>query len=87
MKVRHVLEEFEETAVLGTRAVRDFLSDSGKAKKEGGFNKAKIGVNAMSSYARLRATLANEQALRLMELREGRTMKLVEAKQPKRLTA
>lgn len=92
MKVRHVLEEFEETAVLGTRAVRQFLTasePSGKRaeKSAGSYNKARIGVGAMASYARLRATVANEQALRLMELREGRSLKLVGSGSQKRLTA
>ncbi len=62
-----VLDEFEEAAVMGAKAVRAFLTYQGNNKDY--FNKARVGAVAMGGYARLRATLANEQALRLMEKR------------------
>lgn len=65
----NVIAEFEETAVLGSKAVRAFLTYQGANRDY--FNKARVGVGAMGSYARLRATMANEQALRLMELRSA----------------
>jgi hypothetical protein len=60
-----VLREFEETALLGCRAVREFLIYSGENKSYQ--SRAKAGAVAMGSYARLRATLANERQLVILE--------------------
>lgn len=57
------LQEFEETALMGAKAVRAFLTYQGSNKDY--FAKARVGAVAMSSYGRLRATMANEAALRL----------------------
>lgn len=59
------LIEFEETALMGCKAVREFLTYSGENKAY--LNRAKVGAVAMGSYARLRATMANERQLRLIE--------------------
>lgn len=64
-----VLKEFEQTALMGCKAVREFLTYSGDNKAY--LNRAKAGAVAMGSYARLRATLANEQAIALMAQRQG----------------
>lgn len=64
-EVLPVLAEFEQTATLGARKVREFLNYLGDNKDY--FNKAKVGAVAMGSYSRLRATLANERALKLQE--------------------
>lgn len=61
MQKDHVRDEFEETALLGCKAVRQFLTYQGSNKDYG--YKARAGAVAMGSYARLRATMANEQAL------------------------
>jgi hypothetical protein len=68
--VSDVLKEFEDTALLGCRAVRAFLEApaTDTTRRELHLN-AKAGAVAMSSYARLRATLANERQLRLLEER------------------
>jgi hypothetical protein len=58
-----VKQEFEETALLGCKAVRAFLNYQGDNKVYA--LKARAGAVAMGSYARLRATMANEQALAL----------------------
>jgi len=62
-----VLEEFEETALQGCRAVREFLTYRGGNKEY--LNRAKAGAVAMGSYARLRATIANEAQIKLIERR------------------
>lgn len=76
---RTVLSEFEETALMGARAVRAFLTYQGTQNKDY-FAKARVGAVAMSSYGRLRATMANEAALKLAATK-------VETVEPKRLTA
>ena len=58
-----VFEEFEETAMLGAQKVRQFLLGDSSSKESQVV--AKVGAMAMGSYARLRATLANEMHLRL----------------------
>ena len=58
-----VRQEFEETALLGCKAVRAFLTYQGANKDY--MHKARAGAVAMGSYARLRATMATEQALTL----------------------
>lgn len=63
VKTNDVLNEFEETAMLGAKKVREFLSYQGSNKDY--LHKAKAGSMAMGAYSRLRATLANETALRL----------------------
>lgn len=62
-----VLEEFEETALAGCKAVREFLTYRGSNKEY--LNRAKAGAVAMGSYSRLRATMANEAQIRLIEKR------------------
>lgn len=62
-----VLKEFEDTALMGCKAVREFLTYSGENKAY--LNRAKAGAVAMGSYSRLRATMANERAIRLTEQR------------------
>ncbi len=61
----NVLGEFEQTALMGCKAVREFLTYSGDNKAY--LNRAKAGAVAMGSYARLRATMANEAQIRLLE--------------------
>ena len=58
-----VKQEFEETALMGCKAVRAFLTYQGDNKVYA--LKARAGAVAMGSYARLRATMANETALAL----------------------
>lgn len=60
-----VIKEFEETALMGCKAVREFLTYSGEKREY--LYRAKAGAVAMSSYARLRATLANERSIALAE--------------------
>jgi hypothetical protein len=62
-----VLEEFKMTALMGCKAVREFLTYQGENKAY--LNRAKAGAVAMGSYARLRATLANEQQIALIQQR------------------
>ena len=57
------LGEFEETALIGAKRVREFLNYQGRDKDY--WHKAKAGATAMSAYSRLRATIANEESLRL----------------------
>lgn len=64
---KSVIEEFEETALLGCKAVREFLTYSGENKAY--LNRAKAGAVAMGSYARLRATMANEHQLKIIQER------------------
>lgn len=59
--------EFEEVAVIGCKAVREFLGYRGANREY--FDRARVGAVAMSTYARLRATMANEEALRLASKR------------------
>ena len=59
-----VRKEFEETALLGCKAVRAFLAYQGNNRDYR--DKAKAGAVAMGSYSRLRATIANETALAMM---------------------
>lgn len=68
-----VLKEFEETALQGCRAVRQFLTYQGSNKEY--LDRAKVGAVAMGSYARLRATAANEQQIRLIESRLPKQLK------------
>lgn len=75
-----VRKEFEETALMGCKAVRAFLTYQGNNKDYR--DKAKAGAVAMGSYSRLRATMANETALTLMaqkQLSRGVNQALVEA--------
>lgn len=67
----NVMKEFEETALLGCKAVREFLKYSGDNKTY--LNRAKAGAAAMGAYARLRATFANERQLALLEGRFNET--------------
>ncbi len=67
MEATTVLREFEDTALMGCKAVREFLLYSGDNKNY--LNRAKAGAVAMGSYARLRATMANEASIRLVEAR------------------
>ena len=60
-----VLGEFESTALLGAKKVREFLNYQGENKDY--LHKAKVGAMTMGSYSRLRATMANERALDLQE--------------------
>lgn len=64
-----VLLEYEETALLGCKAVREFLTYSGEKKEY--HNRAKVGAVAMGSYSRLRATMNGEAQIRLIEKRLG----------------
>lgn len=69
-----VVKEFEDTALLGAKAVREFLTYQGTNKVY--FDKARVGGTSMSAYARLRATVANEESLKWqaerLERRNGR---------------
>lgn len=67
---KNVLKEYEDTALVGTRIVRAFLKAKSYSKDE--YNKARIGATAMTGYARLRTTLVNEAALRIMTSRRLR---------------
>lgn len=60
----NVRKEFEEVALAGCKAVKAFLAYQGNNKDY--FHKAKAGAVAMGSYARLRATMANERQLELI---------------------
>lgn len=69
-----VIDEFEEVAILGCKAVKAFLAYQGSNKDY--FHKARAGAMAMGSYSRLRATMANEEALRLMASKNDSLKKL-----------
>lgn len=60
-----VLDEFEETALLGACKVREFLMTTDAEGAKESRDKAKVGAMAMGAYARLRATFANEKHLAL----------------------
>lgn len=62
-----VLREFEDAARMGCRAVREFLTYQGDNKAY--LNRAKVGAVSMGSYARLRATIANERQIDLIQRR------------------
>lgn len=62
-----VLKEFESTALMGCKAVREFLTYQGSNKEY--LNRAKAGAVAMGSYSRLRATLANEKQIAIIQQR------------------
>lgn len=62
-----ILNEYETAAREGLSAIREFLSYRGKDRDY--HLRAKIGGVVAGSYARLRATLANERALALAEKR------------------
>lgn len=66
--VKDTINEYEETALLGMKHVRAFLNYEGNEPRY--LHKAKVGAMAMSSYARLRATRANERALALVDQRQ-----------------
>lgn len=65
-----VLNEFEEAAVMGAKAVRAFLAYQGSNNRDY-FLRGRVGAGAMGAYSRLRATMANEAALRLAASRKG----------------
>ncbi len=71
-----LVEQFEDTAILGMEHVRHFLTYEGDNPKY--LQKAKIGAMAMSAYTRLRATRANERALVLAAQRITTTEPLKE---------
>lgn len=64
----NVRKQFEEVALEGCKAVKAFLAYQGSNKDY--FHKAKAGAVAMGSYARLRATMANERALELATIKQ-----------------
>lgn len=66
---RELRSEYGEAAVMGCRAVRDFLASNGDDRKLSML--ARVGVGAMGSYAKLRGTMANESALRLAAAKAG----------------
>lgn len=68
-----ILSDFEEAAILGCRAVSDFLRHRGTIQSES-LARARVGATAMSSYAGLRATTAHERALVVIERREERRL-------------
>lgn len=67
-----VRKEFEETALMGCKAVKAFLTYQGDNKVFA--LKARAGAVAMGSYSRLRATMANERALDLMTEKQAKRM-------------
>lgn len=74
----NVRKEFEETALMGCKAVREFLTYQGSNKVYS--LKARAGAVAMGSYSRLRATMANEVALELASMKalKGRAVEILE---------
>lgn len=62
-----VLKEYETTALMGCKAMREFLTYQGDNK--GYLNRAKVGAVAAGNYAKLRGTMANEEQLRLIQRR------------------
>lgn len=62
-----VLKEFEQTALMGAKAVREFLTYQGDNKMY--LNHAKVGAVAMSSYSKLRGTVNAEKQLQLIQQR------------------
>lgn len=80
-----VRREFEETAVIGCRVVREFLTRRTKDKLS--LHRAKAGAVAMASYARLRGTMANEEALRLAAEKTGAApLKRIEGRRLRRVS-
>lgn len=73
----HILNEYEKTALLGCEAVRAALAYQGSNKEY--FLKGHLGSGAMSNYAKLRGTMANEAALRLaaIKIEEVATKRLI----------
>jgi hypothetical protein len=73
-QARSFLEEHEEVAREGLRAMKEFLLYSGRNPPPDYLQRAKVGAVAVGSYTRLRATMANEKALVLMERRQSRAL-------------
>jgi hypothetical protein len=62
------LDELEETAVAGAKAIRAYLSYQGDNPTYR--DKAKVSAAAISAYARTRASETNRQAIELMARRQ-----------------
>lgn len=69
MTKEKVLEDYEETALLGNKHIRAFLTYQGSNKDYE--RKARVGCIASNGYTRLRATMANELALKMASARNG----------------
>lgn len=74
MQKEDILIDLEDTARLGLKAIRAFLSYQGGNPDY--YQKARVGAVPVSGYTRLRATMANEESNRLNALKlEGRKEK------------
>lgn len=76
----NAIDEFEETARLGAKAMRAYLAYLGDDKKY--LDKAKVGAAAVSGYARIRASESNRMSVELIASRVA-----VADGEPKRLKA
>jgi hypothetical protein len=63
------VNELEEVALMGCKAIRAYLVYQGDNKQY--HDKAKVGSMAVTSYTRLRATEANRMALEMMASRQA----------------
>jgi hypothetical protein len=63
------MDVFEETALIGAKAMRQYLTYEGENKKF--LDKAKVGAQAVSAYARVRASESNRMQVELIAERVG----------------
>lgn len=61
------MDRFEKVALQGLDAISEYLTYSGENKTY--LNRAKAGAAAVGAYTRLRATMANERQIALLEQR------------------
>lgn len=59
-----VLTEFEKAALEGLSKIRAFWDSQAETKSKA-MEDARLGASTIGSYTRLRATMANEQAIEL----------------------
>lgn len=58
------MDEFEDTALMGAKAMRQYLAYQGENKQF--LDKAKVGAAAVSAYARVRASESNRMSIELV---------------------
>jgi hypothetical protein len=63
------MDVFEETALIGAKAMKQYLTYEGENKKF--LDKAKVGAQAVSAYARVRASESNRMQVELIAERVG----------------
>jgi hypothetical protein len=80
MTKREFIEESEDVAFMGLKAMREYLAYMGTTNKEY-LQRAKIGAQAVQAYTRHYASLTNREALRITQERQARELAAVPVKE------